>query len=461
MAYACDVVEKVIGALANPTDRRSSEDSYHNDPAILVSMAMKLAGKLPHEIERRDILRAAHYEGPTIGNALSEAFTRYKGEQYSWAVTESERGRGDVKSLVAQYRSENEPPWETFREVLEAMREAAGDENVFNFEFSDPEESRINHADHQQFSFETVLTNRTTGESYDLLQLSSGEGILMALCMVWFNQAMGRRRPKMLLLDELDAMLHPSMVGALVSGLKELFVKNGTQVLMATHCPATVAVLEDGEVFRVTRDGGTVRVRPVSRSEAVEDLSEGIATLDTGLRIAASSAAPVTIVTEGHNAMHLKRWAELHFPHDVHVFDALPDRTGASDLRAYARILARMRPDSHLLFVWDCDQAAKTKGLLGELEGNGGVTGFVLERRDNPVAPNGIENKYEEDVLKPYCLGMTDQATGEAIGLRIRSDRKKALAEHLRRSGTKRDFEHFHDLAEVVSNVVSGARSDE
>ena len=358
-----------------------------------------------------------------------------------------------LKSLVAQYRAENEPPWETLREVLEAMRDSAGGENVFDFEFTDPEEERINHADHQQFSFETSLTNRTTGDSYDLRQLSSGEGILMALCMVWFNQAMGRRRPKVLLLDELDAMLHPSMVGALVSGLKELFVKNGTRVLMAMHCPATVAVLEDGEIFRVTRDGGTVRIRPVSRSEAVEDLSEGIATLDTGLRIAASSAAPVTIVTEGHNALHLKRWAAIHFPRDVHVFDALPDRTGASDLRAYARILAKMNSDSHLLFVWDCDQAARTKGLLGEIEGNGKVTGLVLERRDNPVAPGGIENKYEEEVLKPYSLGLNDPVTGEAMGLRIRADRKKWLAEHLFRHGKKGDFAHFGDLNGVVSRA--------
>ena len=88
--------------------------------------------------------------------------------------------------------------------------------------------------------------------------------------------------PALLLLDEVDAMLHPSMVGALVSCLKDLFVVHGTKVMMASHCPATVALLEEGEVFRVSRDGGQVRIRPVTRSEAVEELSDGIATLDTG-----------------------------------------------------------------------------------------------------------------------------------------------------------------------------------
>ena len=311
--YTREIAQQVIGPLGTKRSGSQPAASFNNNPAILLSMAVKLARRLPHEIDRADILRAAHYEGVTIGNALSEVFIRYKGEQYSWAVTESERGRGDVQSLVARYQQENTPPWEILREVLDAMRETAGGEDVFNFEFTDPEDKRINYADHQQFSFETTLTNRTTGDSYDVQQLSSGEGILMALCMVWFNQAMGRRRPKVLLLDELDAMLHPSMVGALVSCLKDLFVKHGTKVVMATHCPATVAVLEDGAIYRVTREAGTVLIRPVTRSEAVEDLSEGIATLDTGLRIVTSSAAPVTIVSEGNNALHLKRWAAIHW----------------------------------------------------------------------------------------------------------------------------------------------------
>ena len=455
--YTREIAQQVIRPLGTQDRQSKREASCNNNPAILLSMAMKLARRLPHEIDRADILRAAHYEGVTIGNALSEVFTRYKGEQYSWAVTESERGRGDVQSLLARYRQENTPPWETLREVLDAMRESAGGEDVFNFEFTDPEDKRINYADHQQFSFETALTNRTTGDSYDIQQLSSGEGILMALCMVWFNQAMGRRRPRVLLLDELDAMLHPSMVGALVSCLKDLFVKHGTKVVMATHCPATVAVLEDGEIYRVTREAGTVLVRPVTRSEAVEDLSDGIATLDTGLRIATSSAAPVTIVSEGNNALHLKRWAAIHFGGDVHVFNQLPDRTGASNLCAYARILAKMKPDSNLVFVWDCDQEKKTRTLLEELPPDGRVTGFVLGRRDNPVAPGGIENKYDEAILDPYSVETRDRMTGEVLGLGFNGRRKTEFAEHMLRHGTKEDFRHFDDLYAFVSEVVERA----
>ena len=421
-------------------------------------MAMRLARKLPHEIDRSDILRAAHYEGDTIANTLSQAFTRYKAEQYSWAITESEQGRGDVGCLIDVYRRDNVPPWEVLREVLTSMRDAAGGEGVFDFEFTDPEADRLNHADHMQYSFETQMTNRTTGASYKLENLSSGEAVLMTLCMAWFNQSMGRKRPALLLLDEVDAMLHPSMVGALVSCLEDLFVRHGTRVMMASHCPATVAVLEEGKVFRVSHDAGVVRIRPVPRSEAVEELSDGIATLDTGLRIATADDRPVTIVTEGKNALILRRWATLHFPNDVSVFDQLPNRTGASQLQSYALILSKMRPDAQLLFVWDCDQADKIERLAQDIGPDTRVSTHVLSHRDNEIAERGIENKFEADVIRPYAEETRDAASHETLRVSFRKDRKTAFAEHIAQHGTKEDFRHFQDLHDAVLEILEKER---
>ena len=53
----------------------------------------------------------------------------------------------------------------------------------------------------------------------------------------------------------------------------------------------------------------------------------GLATVDVGLRIAAYDEAKVTILTEGHNAKHVKRWVELNFPNEVHVFEGLEEHT--------------------------------------------------------------------------------------------------------------------------------------
>ena len=116
-----------------------------------------------------------------------------------------------------------------------------------------------------------------------------------------------------------------------------------------------------------------------------------------------------------------------------------------------------MKPDSHLVFVWDCDQEKKTKTLLDELLPDGRVTGFVLGRRDNPVAPEGIENKYDEAVLDPYLAETRDLMTGNVLGLRFNGRRKTQFAEHMLRHGAKEDFGHFDDLHGFVSQVVERA----
>ena len=81
------------------------------------------------------------------------------------------------------------------------------------------------------------------------------------------------------------------MVAALVTTLKSLFVPHGTKVLMTSHSAMTVAALDEADIFRVVRKNGVVTVSRTTKSEAVTELSEGLATVDTGLRIAAYDEA--------------------------------------------------------------------------------------------------------------------------------------------------------------------------
>ena len=231
-----------------------------NNKAVLVSLAMKLGRKLPHELDRSDFIRASNYEGGTIRNQLSELFTRYKVDQCHWAITEAEESDKSYRELMREYRQAERPPWETLRAVLDRMRDASTDPGLFNFEFSDPEQDSLNYRNHRDYSFTTTFTNRSTGESYLTRDLSSGESILLSLCFAAFHKAMGRRQPGLVLLDEVDAVLHPSMISALIAGLKEQFVDNGTPVIMATHSVTTVSLVDDDAIFRVSRSGGHVDV---------------------------------------------------------------------------------------------------------------------------------------------------------------------------------------------------------
>ena len=459
--YSQQILEDVVSPLKRPKEgqgkrsQRDEKSTCGNDPAALLSLAMKLTGTFPHELLRDDILRAAHYEGKTLANQVSQAFTRYKVEQYSWAHTHGEAGHDTVQSLLSDYRQRILPPWILLREHLDRMRDASADPELFNFQFSDPEPDELTFTDHQQYSFQATFTNRATSESYSVASLSSGEKIFMSLCLAAFNQMMGRRRPGLMLLDELDAVLHPSMVSALIAGLKDQFVNNGTRVIMATHSVTTVSLLEEGEVFRVARNGRKIDVCPVLRRKAVSELSEGLATIDTGLRIVLSGGtAPVTILTEGNNTLHLKRWAQLFFSGRVHVFDDLQARTGKNQLLAYGQLLAKMDASSHFLIVWDCDAEGTAEKLRHDLSGSEKVTAFSFKKRTNTIATGGIENKYDEKYLKDYSNVTFDAATREEIARSMSGSKKKAFANHVSSKGTDEHFEHFDDLKTIVEEIL-------
>ena len=58
--YTREIADRVVEPLALENQGGTRRpDSYNNDPRILVSMAMKLAGKLAHEIGRKDSRKTA------------------------------------------------------------------------------------------------------------------------------------------------------------------------------------------------------------------------------------------------------------------------------------------------------------------------------------------------------------------------------------------------------------------
>lgn len=455
--YHVELYDKVIAPLVPEKKRRNSpqhKNRFNNNPAALVSTTMKLADKLPHELTQDDIIAAAQYEGLIIENTISAVFAAYKADQYTWAHRQIETEPTSYLDLIDQYRAKYPPPWTTLRKIMSEMRQAAGDDGLFDFEFSDPSDYEMTMDNLDRFYFKAEMTNRTNGTQYDLASLSSGEKVLMALCLVSFNNYLGRRRPKLLLLDELDAVLHPSMTAALVTTLKSLFVPYGTKVLLTSHSPMTVAMLDEDDIFRVVRKNGDVIVSPTAKTEAIRELSEGIATVDTGLRIATYDKAKVTILTEGHNALHLKRWAKLNFPEDVHIFDELTEHLNDHQLLMYGRLLGRMYTNTHFVIVWDCDASGKAETLVSELPNTAKVTPFAFKKRtDNKFASKGIENNYDEKILEPYSFTMRN-ADGEPINYGLRTDQKTTFANHVFQHGTVEYFTYFQELQTLIRRIL-------
>ncbi|WP_082364296.1 AAA family ATPase [Rhodopseudomonas sp. AAP120] len=158
------------------------------------------------------------------------------------------------------------PPWEF---VNSSMR-AAG----LDFE--------INHPTLNSHSpFQPALTKKGSSISIQFANLSSGEKVLMSFAFcVYYSQ--DRRQlaaaPKLLLLDEVDAPLHPSMSKNLIDTIqKSLVEKFAIKVIATTHSPSTVALSPDEAIF--VMQPGVPGIRKSSKASALNVLTVGVPTL--------------------------------------------------------------------------------------------------------------------------------------------------------------------------------------
>ncbi len=84
--------------------------------------------------------------------------------------------------------------------------------------------------------------------------------------------------PDILLLDEIDATLHPSMIKNLLKVIENIFLAKGVKVIFTTHSPTTVALASNDSIYVMKKDGLN-RIQKTLKEKAIKILTEGIPTL--------------------------------------------------------------------------------------------------------------------------------------------------------------------------------------
>lgn len=156
-------------------------------------------------------------------------------------------------------------PWSVVNDALKV----AG----FAYAVVSPEENSI------LSPYELKLRDIQTGATIHAVDLSSGEKVLLQLVLWLFTAGKKGIFPKLLLLDEPDAHLHPSMTAQFLDVISETLVKkHGVRVIMTTHSPSTVALAPIESIFELTR--GSSEIKPVtSRSDIISTLTAGLVTV--------------------------------------------------------------------------------------------------------------------------------------------------------------------------------------
>ncbi|ABC36976.1 AAA ATPase domain protein [Burkholderia thailandensis E264] len=158
-------------------------------------------------------------------------------------------------------------PWNFVNDILETA----------NLSF------RINAPDKfDERPYEPNLVDQITGIRVKFNDLSSGEKILMsfALCLYY---AKDKRQiveyPQVLLFDEIDAPLHPSMTQSLLRTIETVLIgQHKIKVILTTHSPSTVALAPEESLYAM-RKGDTNRLVKTSKDSALSILMEGVPSL--------------------------------------------------------------------------------------------------------------------------------------------------------------------------------------
>lgn len=130
-----------------------------------------------------------------------------------------------------------------------------------------------------EVEYKAELKITATGEAILDDSLSSGEKTLLWLTVILFNihyrDTPRKLYPKLLLLDEPDATLHPKMVLKLYKILT-LFTESFSSVVMfTTHSPTTVALFSGADLFVIHESG----LNRIGKDQAISELLDGITQL--------------------------------------------------------------------------------------------------------------------------------------------------------------------------------------
>jgi ABC-type multidrug transport system ATPase subunit len=240
-----------------------------SDAHKIIGAIAKRRGKKPSEISSGEIeCYYNQYEGLTFGaydiSGIFNDYMKRREDNLFFRWLKEERGRDEVY-YVPEESFESElggPPWLALNLILK---------DIFKnkFKFSEPGKE-------YDPAFRTELCLSEGGAPIESKDLSSGEQTLLWLVLTVFNTGFSKmgntELPKLLLIDEPDAFLHPSMVLRMINCF-ELFCETfKADVVITTHSPTTVALASSEAIYVADNN----KIYSVDQDEAITELLDGI-----------------------------------------------------------------------------------------------------------------------------------------------------------------------------------------
>lgn len=201
-----------------------------------------------------------------FSNELAAIFKSYQYHQIDNIINDfySKQEKFETKQSLSEdefIRNYGKPPWQAINSLLETLESP--------YEINSPE------GDHIFSSFELKLTDRATGVAINFSDLSTGEKVLMSIALAAYNITDDTGKPDLVLIDEPDAGLHPSMSNTIIQMINRYLVKeNNIPTIITTHSPTTIINCEGISIYRMER-GNSIPIK-ISVQDAIEDLTNDV-----------------------------------------------------------------------------------------------------------------------------------------------------------------------------------------
>ncbi|XPV69339.1 MAG: AAA family ATPase [Halarcobacter sp.] len=302
-----------------------------------------------------------------------------------------------------------------------------------------------------------VLKNYKIDRTINLDRLSSGEKTLFALAVALYRQEKDKNLPTVLLLDEIDSSLHPSMCRQLLDVLENVFVKkHNLKIIMVTHSPSTVALAPDDSVYVLENNNGKINLENKNKDEAIKFLSDGFATFNDGLLFLdrlLNNDKKISILTEGKNTLYIEKAISLLAPeisNDIEVIKGAESKSGKTQLKTLFDFISKIKHNQTIFFIWDGDCSEYTK-----LEEENNIIPFIFEKNnDNEISKKGIENLFREELFEGFYTEI--KKSDGIIYKTFEENRKNDFFNLIEERNQKDDFEKFKPLVQILTDKIKG-----
>ena len=415
----------------------------NNQHAHAIFSLIKTLSYSIDEITKEDFLNSYKPVGlkndflPTqIGKVIWDYYVRYRENLVNGYENEKHGTNNNVLEKPEFEQKYGPKPWEIINEILKKF-------NTLDYTLKSPAGS--NHL--YQFQLKLLHTKNHDLE-IDFSNLSSGEKILMALVASIYKTSSDNLFPEVLLLDEIDASLHPSMMQNLLDVINEIFLERNIKIILVTHSPTTIVLAPEETIF-IMEKYGEDRIKKKDKEKALSILTEGYATLDEGLKLFDQiSTKEVSILTEGKNTEFIKKATEFfgkEVEDEIEIITGVENNSGKNELKTIFNFFSKVPHNKKVLFVWDCD-------VKFSLVDTNDTFAYIFPKNDtNTKVTKGIENLFPEEKFQDNFYIEGPKADG---GTHKSLDKEK-FKNDIIKNGIEKDFENFKPLFEKIKSIIN------